>query len=158
MPHRDPTEIKPGGGRGGLAGLALAGAAVLFAYGLWGVLRAPEEGADPGALPRLTDDTFATAIARTDRPVLVDFYADWCAPCRKIKPVLKELAAAEATRLEVYALNVDEAGRTAQAQKVSGIPCLVLYRGGQELTRTVGVQSLAGYQDWLRPHLGAASP
>lgn len=134
------------------AKLALLAALGLFGLGVLQLTRGPAD-TGPDLLPRLNDSTFTDTLAKATTPVLVDFYADWCGPCRAIKPIVDALAATNATRLAVYKVNVDHAPQTANANRISGIPCLVLYRNGQEIDRQVGAQSQKAYQAWLNPHL-----
>ena len=134
------------------AKLALFAALGLFGMGVFQMMQGPAD-TGPDLLPRLDDTTFTETLAKATTPVLVDFYADWCGPCRKIKPIVEALAATNATRLTVFKVNVDHSPKTANANRVSGIPCLVLYRDGQEIAREVGAQSQKAYQAWLNPHL-----
>lgn len=96
---------------------------------------------------KVTGEDFDTAIGGSSVPVLVDFYADWCGPCRMIAPVLDELASSRAGELLVLKLDTDRYGEIAQRFEVRGIPTLILFRHGREAGRHVG---LAG-----RPELEA---
>ncbi len=104
----------------------------------------------------VTDDTFDELVLRADRPVLLEFTASWCPPCRMIEPVLRELAAELAGRLVVAQLDVDANPRTARDAGVLGMPTLSLYRDGRELTRTTGARPKAALLRMLDGHLAAA--
>ncbi len=90
-------------------------------------------------------------------PVLVDFWAPWCGPCRMVSPLVERLGAEHAGRLKVVKLNVDEAPAISARFGVQGIPLLVVIRDGSEVDRLVGAAPLARLQAWLDPHLATAS-
>ena len=90
-------------------------------------------------IPTVTDDAFAAEVLESERPVLVDFTAAWCPPCRVMKPVLSELAA-ERDDLRVVQLDVDSEQRTAAEYGVLSMPTFILFRGGREVQRLVGAR------------------
>jgi len=98
-------------------------------------------------------ETFETAVVQSDRPVLVDFYADWCAPCRMIAPVLEQLADELDGQLTVAKLDVDANQQLAFQHGVQSIPTLILFRGGQEAERFVGFAGKGKLLEGLQPHL-----
>jgi thioredoxin 1 len=90
-------------------------------------------------IPTVTDDAFAAEVLESELPVLVDFTAAWCPPCRVMKPVLAELAA-ERDDLRVVQLDVDADQRTAAEYGVLSMPTFILFRGGREVQRLVGAR------------------
>jgi thioredoxin 1 len=91
-------------------------------------------------VPEVTDDTFQSEVLQATVPVLVDFWAPWCGPCRMIAPVVEELAKENAGTLKVVKINIDESSNTAAAYGVSSIPTLMIFKGGEVADRFVGVQ------------------
>ena len=112
------------------------------------------------ALPWIVDadaQTFDEEI-RSSVPVLVDFWAAWCGPCRMVSPALEKLAREFAGRMKLVKLDVDAAPEVAARYEVQGIPLLVLLRDGQEVDRLVGAAPEAQLRRWLEPHLAPAPP
>ena len=92
------------------------------------------------AVNKVNNDSFDTQVLQNTKTVLVDFYADWCGPCKMLAPVVEEIAAAS-TEYDVFKLNVDEAGDIAARYGVMSIPTLIVFKNGQVAGKTVGVQS-----------------
>jgi thioredoxin 1 len=91
-----------------------------------------------GKLPDVTDASFQTDVIESDVPVLVDFWAAWCGPCRVVHPILEEMLAERDGDLRIVSLNVDENQQTAARYEVLSIPTLILFRDGAEAKRVVG--------------------
>lgn len=97
----------------------------------------------------LTSENFDAAIRNTDKPVLVDFFATWCSPCRMLAPVLEQLAAEHADTLTIGKVNVDDAPDLAARFGVVSIPTLILFRAGKAVKKTVGYSPLPDLLRWV---------
>lgn len=86
----------------------------------------------------VTDATFEAEVLKADKPVLVDFWAPWCGPCRAIAPVIEEIATEFTGKLKVLKLNTDENPKTAQSYRISGIPSMMVFKNGQPVDQVVG--------------------
>ena len=92
------------------------------------------------SVTKLTNDTFEKEALAAGKPVLVDFYADWCGPCKMLAPVVEEIAN-ESEQYRVCKLNVDDAPDIAARYGVMSIPTMIVFKNGEAAGRTVGVQS-----------------
>jgi thioredoxin 2 len=100
------------------------------------------------ASPATFDDELQASV-----PVLVDFWAPWCGPCRIVSPVVERIGREDAGRLKVIKLNVDDAPELSERYQIRGIPLLVLYRDGAEVDRLVGAVPQEQLRQWLNSHL-----
>ncbi|SEE50470.1 thioredoxin 1 [Streptomyces sp. 3213] len=92
-------------------------------------------------VPDVTDENFTAEVIGAELPVLVEFTADWCPPCRQMGPVLRALAAEEGERLKVVQLNVDQNPETTNAYKVLSMPTFMVFRDGEPVKAMVGARS-----------------
>lgn len=106
------------------------------------------------AIPVVNDTNFQTNVLEAQLPVLVDFYADWCGPCKMLAPVVEKVAEQFAGKVQVVKLNTDDSPRTAQDYQVRGIPTLLLFHGGQPVDRKVGYVNDAELAKFLEKHAG----
>ncbi len=97
----------------------------------------------------VTDADFEQTVLRADKPVLVDFWAEWCGPCRQVTPILEEIAA-EHDEITIVKMNVDENPQTPAQYRVTGIPTLNLYKGGDVVKSIVGAKPKAALLSDLR--------
>lgn len=106
-----------------------------------------------GNLRDVTDETFAEEALASDKPILVDFWAEWCGPCRLVAPVLEQLAAEHRDKIEVVQLNVDLSPRTAKKYDIRSIPTLNVYRDGEVVRTVIGARPKAVLERDLREFL-----
>jgi len=93
-----------------------------------------------GATTPVTDKTFATEVLKSDKPVLVDFWAEWCGPCKMVAPVLEEIAATHGESLRIVKLNIDENPQTARAYQIMSIPTMAVFKDGAIVKSIVGAK------------------
>ena len=102
---------------------------------------------------QFTDQNFEAEVLKSDKPVLVDFWAEWCAPCRMMAPAVEAIAAEYADRAKVGKLNVDENQSSAGQYNIRGIPTLLLFKNGEVVEQFVGVTSKDAITKMLERHL-----
>ncbi len=101
----------------------------------------------------VSDETFEQEVVQSSVPVLVDFWAPWCGPCRMIAPILEEIAEEKAGKLKVAKVNVDENMRVAMQHGISSIPTLILYKNGKPVERIIGAMPKQRLLQQIEKHL-----
>jgi thioredoxin 1 len=108
-----------------------------------------------GNLMQVTDNNFDAEVLESESPVLVDFWAAWCGPCRVVAPVLEEIAS-ERDDLRIVKLDIDENPQTAARYQVLSIPTMILFKGGQAVHTVIGAYPKKRLEQELEPALSAA--
>jgi thioredoxin 1 len=106
-----------------------------------------------GTVAEVTDNNFQAEVIESDVPVLVDFWAPWCGPCRRVSPVVEEIAEERGEQLKVVKLNIDENQETAIQFGVMSIPTLILFRNGQPAKTVIGAYPKRKLDEELEPAL-----
>jgi thioredoxin 1 len=99
---------------------------------------------------KVTDDSFKQDVLESDAPVLVDFWAEWCGPCKMIAPALEEIAKSYEGQVKVVKINIDDNALTPTKYGVRGIPTLMLFKGGAVAATKVGALPKAQLEQWLK--------
>lgn len=97
----------------------------------------------------VTDATFESEVLKSDVPVVVDFWAEWCGPCKMIGPALEELSAEYGDKVKIAKVNVDENPNSPAQMGVRGIPALFLFKGGEVVSNKLGAAPKAALQSWI---------
>ena len=105
------------------------------------------------ATTSVTDQIFAADVLQSSTPVLVDFWAEWCGPCRMIAPALEEISAALGDTLKIVKINIDENPETPGKYGVRGIPTMLLFKGGEAVATKVGAAPRSNIQQWIEAQL-----
>ncbi len=102
----------------------------------------------------VTDANFEQDVLSSDKPVLVDFWAEWCGPCRQLGPIIDELAQEKADKVKIVKMNIDENPETPSKHGVRGIPTLILFENGKPAATKVGALPKGALSEWLDGELG----
>lgn len=98
--------------------------------------------------------TFQQEVLDAQVPVLVDFYAEWCGPCKMMAPVVDKIADTNAGKLKVLKLDIDHSPEIANKYQIMGVPTLILFKGGQPVAKNVGAMSEPAMSAFVKPHVG----
>lgn len=98
---------------------------------------------------KITNENFQQEVMQSDKPVLLDFWASWCGPCKMVGPIIEEVEAEVGTKIKVGKVNVDEEQELAQIYKVMSIPTLVVIQGGKVVEKSVGAKSKQAIMDMI---------
>ena len=101
------------------------------------------------AVGKVSDATFDTEVLQSNEPVVVDFWAEWCGPCRMIAPALEEISGTLGNKVKIVKLNVDENPQTASKYGIMSIPTLMLFKGGEMASRQVGAAPKQKLEQWI---------
>ena len=101
----------------------------------------------------INDTNFETEVLKSEKPVLVDFFATWCGPCRQMLPIVTELSEEMVDSVKIVKLDVDEAAGTAEKYEIQSIPTMILFKDGQVKATRNGSSTKAELQDWLNNNL-----
>lgn len=96
-----------------------------------------------------TDQTFEQDVINSDKPVLVDFWAEWCGPCKQIAPILDEISKEKASQIEVVKINIDKNPEIPTQHGIRGIPTLILFNKGKPVATKVGALPKSAISDWI---------
>ena len=132
--------------------------ALLIGYGLW---TGPADAVGSSATTEteaameitLTKTNFEAEVLKSDKPILVDFWAPWCGPCRMLAPVLAEVAAEKGDKIKVGKVNVDENPELAAQYGISGIPAMLLFKDGKVVATSVGFKPKAEVEAFIATHV-----
>ncbi len=98
---------------------------------------------------QISDDTFEAEVLKSNKPVVVDFWAEWCGPCKMIAPSLDELASEMGEKIEIVKVNIDESPNTPTKYGVRGIPTLMMFKNGEVAATKVGALPKSQIQEWI---------
>ena len=107
------------------------------------------------SIVHVSDDTFETKVLQSSRPVLVDFWAEWCGPCKAIAPILEQISVEYQDRLEIAKVDVEGSQSTAMKYGIRSIPTLILFKKGNEVARQSGAMPATELTRWLERYVGS---
>jgi thioredoxin 1 len=107
---------------------------------------------------KISDSSFETDVLKSTKPVVVDFWAEWCGPCRMIAPALEELAAEFKDKVTVAKLNIDESPQTPSKYGVRGVPTLMIFHNGQVAATVVGALPKSKIKEWIESSIADTQP
>jgi thioredoxin 1 len=105
------------------------------------------------ALKQVTDTNFATEVLESSTPVLVDFWAEWCGPCKMLMPILEEMAPDMASKVKIVKVNIDQNPQTPSQFGVRGVPTMILFKDGAAVATKVGVAPKSTLVSWIEGNL-----
>lgn len=105
-----------------------------------------------GNVLEVSDSTFEEEVKRSDVPVLVDFWAPWCGPCKNIAPIIEEIATEYDGKIKVVKVNTDDNIKTAQEYRISGIPSLLIFKNGEPVEHMVGFHNKSALSNLITKH------
>ena len=104
-------------------------------------------------MKHVTDATFTNEVLKSDKPVLVDFWAEWCHPCRKVAPLLEEIAKEMGDKVEIVQVNIDENPETTRAYRVMSVPTLTIFKGGEPVSSVTGAKPKSALVNFIESAL-----
>lgn len=99
---------------------------------------------------KITDENFDTEVLKSSKPIVVDFWAEWCGPCKAIAPSLEELSEEMSNKLKVVKINVDENPSTSQAYSIRSIPALMIFKDGEKISEKMGALPKSALESWIK--------
>ena len=99
---------------------------------------------------KVTDEKFEEQVLKNEKPVLVDFWAEWCGPCKAIAPSLEELSEEMSNKLKIVKINVDENPSTSQAYSIRSIPALMIFKDGEKISEKMGALPKSALESWIK--------
>lgn len=106
-----------------------------------------------GAGKAVTDATFVSDVLQSDKPVLVDFWAEWCMPCKKVDPLLNEIASELGDKVQIVSINIDENPETTRAYRVMSVPTLTMFKGGEPVNSVTGAKPKSALVNFIESAL-----